>query len=54
MESNTGVAITKPANPNFFTILIIILLRFVNRRAGINLGAVILKNPYIFILSKWK
>jgi hypothetical protein len=38
IESKTGVRITIPAIPNFFTILIISLLRFVNRFAGINLG----------------
>ncbi len=54
MESNIGVIITMPAIPNLFTILIIILLRLVNLRAGINLGTLIFRDPYIFVFSKWK
>jgi hypothetical protein len=52
MESNTGVRITIPAIPNFFTILIIILFRFVNRRAGMNLGTDIFSEVYILTLTK--
>ena len=54
MERNTGVRITIPANPNFFTILMIILLRLVNLRAGMNLGIEKFRNLYILVLSKWE
>jgi len=52
MESKTGVSITIPNIPNLFTILIIILLRRVNLRAGIILGKVRFRNRYILVLSK--
>lgn len=42
MDNRTGVSITMPASPNLFTTLMIILLRFVNLRAGMNFGIVIL------------
>ena len=52
IESSTGVRITIPAIPNFFTILIIILFRLVNLRAGINFGVVRFKYPCILTLTK--
>ncbi len=54
MERKTGVRKTIPNIPNLLTILIIIRLRFVNRRAGMNFGTEIFRELYTFVRPKWK